>query len=106
MLLCWPASFLTFGKVNPGPPQSAFVLAPASFLTLGRSTPAPLRLTFFFLRGRVPPHPPPFIFVSARPPPLRLTFFWEEREGFKSQSYFILGVNKTSNTEHHVPDAG
>ena len=27
VLLCLPASFLTFGKVNPGPPQSAFVLA-------------------------------------------------------------------------------
>ena len=27
VLLCLPASFLTFGKVNPGSPQSAFVLA-------------------------------------------------------------------------------
>ena len=69
VLLCLPASFLTFGKVNPGPPQSAFVLAPAS----GRSTTTPLRLTFFW--GGVPPHPPPS-FLSA-PGPLRLTFFGE-----------------------------
>ena len=57
MLLCLPASFLTFGKVNP----------------------APLRLTFFW-GERGPPHTPPSSFLSAPGPPLRLTFFWEGGE--------------------------
>ena len=69
VLLCLPASFLTFGKVNPGPPESAFVLAPASFLTFGKVNPAPLRLTFFL--GGVPPPPTttPPDFCQRRAPP-------------------------------------
>ena len=55
VLLCFPASFLTFGKVNDGPPQTDIFFgeggpphpAPPSFL----SAPGPLRLTFFGGRG-------------------------------------------------------
>ena len=50
VLLCLPASFLTFGKVNPGPPQ-----------------------TDIFWGGRGPHLSPSF---SSAPGPLRLTFFW------------------------------
>ena len=68
VLLCLPALFLTFGKVNPGPPQSAFGLAPASFLTFGKVNDSPPQTDIFFGGGGSPP-PPPLIFVSAGPPP-------------------------------------
>ena len=48
VLLCLPASFLTFGKVNDSPPQTDI---------------------FWGGGGGFPPHPPPVIFVSAGPPP-------------------------------------
>ena len=55
VLLCLPpASFLTFGKVNPGPPQTGI----------------------FFFGGRGGPSPPLPSFLSAPAPP-QTDIFWE-----------------------------
>ena len=61
VLLCLPSSLLTFGKVNPGPPQTDIFLGRGSLPTpphLILSAPAsPHRLTFFA-------PPPPGLFLT------------------------------------------
>ena len=75
MLLCLPALFLTFGKVNPGPPQTDIFLGgdllpppPIIFVSAG-----PPQTDILLGGGGPPPHPPPFLSPPASP--LRLTFF-------------------------------
>ena len=79
---------------QPGPPESAFVLAPASFLTFGKVNPGLPQTDIFW--GRVPPPPPPtpppLIFVSAGRPPHTDIFFLgggggEKGRGVQSQPY-------------------
>ena len=63
-----PQMSLTIDLLHVKNNAGAFVLAPASFLTFGKVNPGPLRLTFFFGRGSLP-HPLPPHFCQRRPPP-------------------------------------
>ena len=82
VLLCLPASFLTFGKVNPGPPQ-CFCACPGVVFDIREGQPRPPSdlptppsflsapgppQTDILLGGGVPSPPPPH-FCQRRPPP-------------------------------------
>ena len=89
VLLCLLASFLTFGKVNPSPLQSAFVLAPASFLTFGKVNDNPPQTDIFLGGGGGPSPPPSPHFCQHRAPPQTDIFLGGGGEGFKSQPLHI-----------------
>ena len=66
----------------------AFVLAPASFLTFGKVNPGPPQTDFFFWEGLPPPPPPPLIFVSAGLPPQTDIFLGRGGRGSKHNPTF------------------
>ena len=104
VLLCLPASFLTFGKVNDRPPQTDIFLGggvlphppPLIFVSAG-----PPQTDILLGGGGSPPTPPPS-FLSAPGPPLRLTFFGRGGEGFKSQPYTYQDENEVDHNQDAI----